>query len=158
MPGSNPIGGILCELAFVLTLGSLLGAVFLRGGCALYNWSSKRLRSMSRVPEPSFDKAMGITFVTSVVGIILWLPLAGLLTGPDDTFAGASGRDAVVRAYLISFPVSFLVTTGMNSALLPTTLPKGFLVTLCSVVVALFVVAALVALFGGIALGYYLLR
>jgi hypothetical protein len=141
-------------LAFLVTLFTVIGAILLRGGCALYNWLARRMKSMIRVPEPSFGKAMGITFVTSLVGALVWFPLCGLLAGPDDTFAGASGRNAFILAYLISLSVSLLVTAAMNAALLPTTFTRGFLVALYSLVVAFFVGVVVGALLVGVGLVY----
>jgi hypothetical protein len=47
---------------------------------------------------------------------------------------------------------------GMNSALLPTTFARGFLVTLCYLLVVLFVVVVLAVLVGGLFLIGFLLR
>jgi hypothetical protein len=145
-------------LAFLVALFTLIGAILLRAGCALYNWLAKRWQPTRRVPEPLFGKAMGITFVTSVVCVIVGFVIFGPLVGPDGTVAAARGGGTALAERLLSLSVSLLVTAGMNAALLPTTFIRGFLVALCSLVVALFVGLVVGGVILGIGLVYSLIH
>jgi hypothetical protein len=127
------LGIFLCVGVFEIAFGTMLGAVFLRAACALYNKLAGGKGSPSSVPEPLLGKAMGITFVTILV-------------------------HAVAGFELLSLPVSLLVLAGMNSALLPTTFARGVLVALCYLLVGFFVVVVLAFLFGGVFLVVSLLR
>ena len=129
----DALGVFLCFRVFALALGTVIGAVFLRAACAIYNKLAGGKGSPSSVPKPLFGKAMGITFVTALVNLV----------------AGFE---------LLSLPVSLLVMAGMNSALLPTTFARGFLVALCYLLVGLFVVVVLAVIFGGLFLVGSLLR
>jgi hypothetical protein len=132
-----------------IALGTVIGAVCLRAACALYNKLAGDEGSPSSVPIPLLGKAMGITFVTTLVTAVARLVI-GFLVGAGSAGAGASERDLAVIAQLLSLPVSLLVMAGMTSALLPTTFARGFLVALCYLLVALFVVVVLAVIFGGL--------
>jgi hypothetical protein len=95
--------------------------------------------------------ALVTTFVNAVAGFVI-----GFLVGAGGTVAGVSERGTVITSNLLSLPLSLLVMAGMNAALLPTTFGRGFLVALCYLLVALFVVAVLAVIFGGIYLLYTL--
>jgi hypothetical protein len=183
MPGSHTIGDFLCVLAVAVGINALIGGIFLQAACALYNWLSKRVKSMSRVPAPSLGKAMRITFMITLVGALVGLLIYGLLTGyvprqatpqldsalvgslifgllvlPLGILAEASGWEVVITAHLLSLLLSLLIIAGMNSFLLPTTFLRGLLVALCYLLVVFFVVGVLYALFGGFFLASSLLR
>jgi hypothetical protein len=115
-------GAELCFGVFAIAFGTVIGALFLRAGCLLYN---KLPGSPNSVPIPVFSKAMGITFVTALVN--------------------ASGGFGLLSAL-----VSFLVMAAMISALLPTTFTRGLLVSVCYLLVGLLVVVVLGAVFGGL--------
>ena len=145
----------LCVIVAAIALGTLIGAVLLRAACALYNKLAGGPKSPSSVPEPPLGKAMGIALVTTIVNAVVGFVL-GLLVAAG--MAGAGERRTVITTQLLSFPISLLVMAGMNSALLPTTFGRGFLVALCYLLVVLFVVAVLAVIFGGIYLIYTLVN
>jgi hypothetical protein len=158
MPGSAAHGELISALAGLVVLNTLIGAFFLQAACALFNRLSKRYLLMSRVPEPRFGKAMGITFVTTVLGLIAGVVICGPSLGRDDAAPRSRGGDTVLATEVLSLLAGILVMTAMNAKLLPTTFFRGFLVALCDLVVVLFVVGVLLVSFGGIALVYWLLR
>ena len=137
--------GALCGLVFALVIGTAVGAVFLRAGISLYNKLAGGPGSPTSVPEPTFGKAMGITFVTVLVNAV-----AGFAIG--FVFAAAHwhrqrisrGRADSLIPQLISFPVSLLVMSAMLSAMLPTSFGRAVLVTLCYALIAVLVVGVLV--------------
>lgn len=147
----------LCARVFAVALGTVIGAVLLRAACALYNKQAGGKGSPESVPEPLLGKAMGITFVTTLVNAIAGFVI-GLLVGTGAAAAGASERGPAIVAQLLSLPVSLLVMAGMNSALLPTTFGRGFLVALCYLLVVFFVVVILAVICGGLFLVASLLR
>jgi hypothetical protein len=115
-------GAELCFGMFRIAFGTVIGALFLRAGCLLYN---KLAGSPNAVPMPVFSKAMGITFVTALVS--------------------ASGG-------LLSALAGLLVMSAMISFVLPTTLTKGLVVSVCYLLVGLVVVVVL----GGVLAGLFL--
>jgi hypothetical protein len=151
------LGAFLCVMVLAIALGTFIGAVFLRAACALYNKLAGGKGSPSSVPEPPVGKAMGITFVTSLVNAVAGF-LIGTLVGAGGMAAGAGESSPAITAQLLSLPVSLLVMAAMNSAMLPTTFTRGLLVTLCYLLVVLFVVVVLAAIFGGIFLAFSLSR
>jgi hypothetical protein len=157
MPRDAALGGVLCFFIVAVALGTLIGAVFLRAACALYNRLVGGRKSPSSVPEPLLGKAMGITFVTTLVNVVLAFGI-GLMVGVGGTATGASQRGMEALAQLISLPFSLLVMAGMNAALLPTTFARGLLVALCYLLVVFFVFVVLALIFGGLFLVFSLLR
>jgi hypothetical protein len=151
------LGVFLCIAVAAIALGTLIGAVFLRAACAFYNKLAGGKGSPSSVPEPLLGKAMGITFVSTLVNAAVGFVI-GSAVGAGSTAYGASERGAVITAQLLSLPVSLLVMAGMNAAMLPTTFARGLLVALCYLLVVLFVVVVLAVIFGGLFLVYSLLR
>jgi hypothetical protein len=122
-----------------LMIGTLSAAVFLRAAIALYNKLAGGASSPSSVPEPDFGKAMGISFVTCLVQVVAGF-LLDLVTGTGAGAARAGGKGIDVQAQLISFPMSLVITAAMLSALLPTTLTRALLVTLCEMLIVVLVV------------------
>ena len=120
-------GLLLCFRAFAIAFGTVIGALFLRVGCRLYNRLVGGNGSPSSVPEPLFGKAMGITFVTALV-------------------------NAVMGFQLLSASVCFLVMAAMISALLPTTFARGIMVAMCYLLLGTVVVVALAVTFAGLIL------
>jgi hypothetical protein len=100
MPEGAVLGGMLCALVVGVTLGTLIGAVFLRSACALYNRLVGGRKSPSSVPEPLLGKAMGITFVTTLVNAVLGFGI-GLVVGAGGAATGASERNMKILAQLI---------------------------------------------------------
>ncbi len=157
MGNSGAIGALLCVMVFGIAIGTLIGAVFLRAACSLYNKLAGGRKSPNGVPEPPLGKAMGITFVTSLVNAVVSFGI-GFVVGTGGATAGASDRSMVLLAQLLSLPFSLLVMAGMNAALLPTTFARGLLVALCYLLVLFFVFFVLAVIFGGLFLVYSLLR
>lgn len=147
----DAIGAFLCIMFFAIPLGTVIGAVFLREACTLYNKLADGTGSPSSVPELSLGKAMGISFATTVVNAVARFAI-GLLG------AGGAARGPVVIAQLLSIPVGLLVLAGLNTALLPTTFARGLSIALCYVLVALFVFGVLAVILGGLLLVGFLLR
>jgi hypothetical protein len=145
MPEGGAIGGLLCGLVVGVAIGTVIGAVFLRAAIALYNKMAGGESSPSSVPEPEFGKAMGITFVTSLVQMVVGF-FIGLVTAAGAAAARERGQGVDVLAQLISFPVSLLIMAGMLCAMLPTTFGRAILVTLCYMLVVLLVVGVLVGI------------
>src|SRR5262249_51103599 len=87
-------GGVGCFWAFAVAFGTVTGARALRAACALYNKLPGGEGSPGSVPELPFGKAMGITFLTSLV-------------------------NAVVGFRLLSGLIGLLVMAALISALLP---------------------------------------
>lgn len=148
----DSIGAFLCVMFFAIPLATVIGAVFLRAACTLYNKLADGTGSPSSVPELSLGKAMGISFATTLVNAVARFAI-GLLVG-----AGGAARGPVVIAQLLSLPVGLLVMAGLNSALLPTTFARGLSIALCYVLVALFVFGVLAVILGGLLLVGFLLR
>jgi hypothetical protein len=136
-------------MAIAIALQTLLGAVFLRAACALYNKLTGGRKSPNSVPEPLLGKAMGITFVTTVVNVIVLLVIGHLLEDGNAAARPTSGRSFLIEG-LLPLPVSLLVMTCMNADQLPTTITRGFLVTLCYLLVVLMVIVVLAVIFGGL--------
>ena len=147
MPDGTAIGGLLSVLVIGVAVGTLIGAVFLRAAVGLYNNLAGGASSPSSVPEPTFGKAMWITFATSLAQLVV----AGLLTGfspVSEQWRQVPGEKGVDVVALISIPVGLLVMAAVLSAKLPTTFGRAILLTLCyMLVVVLFVgVLAVIAL------------
>jgi hypothetical protein len=60
----DDFGALLCFRVFAVAFGTVIGALFLRTGCFLYNKMAGE-ESPNRVPELLLGKAMVITFVTT---------------------------------------------------------------------------------------------
>lgn len=146
---AGAIAVFLCVMVFATAFGTVIGAVFLRAACALYNQLAGGSGSPSSVPQPLQAKAMGITFVTTLVNAVAGLGI-GLLVGASGAAVGAGQRGSVVIVQLLSLPVSLLVMASMSSALLPTTFVRGFLVALCYLLVVLLVVVVLAVIYGAL--------
>jgi hypothetical protein len=114
---------VLAVLAVVLAIGTVL----LGGAIDLYNSLSGGADSPSSVPVPGFGGAALIAAITGVANIVV-----GFLI-----FAATGGGAAAIRTggslktQLISQPIGVLVMTAMLTFMLPTTLLRGFLVSLC---------------------------
>jgi hypothetical protein len=157
MSESAAIVVLLCLLVVAIVVGTFFNAVFLRAACAFYNKLAGGKGSPSSVPEPRLGKAMGIIFVTALVNAVVAFAI-GLLVVPGSTTAGANTSSAAIAAQLLPLPVSLLVMASMNAAWLPTTFARGLLVALCYLLVVLFVVVVLLAIFGGLYLVFPIRR
>lgn len=146
----DAIGAFLCVMFFAIPLGTVIGAVFLRAACTLYNALADGKGSPGSVPELSLGKAMGISFATTLVNAAARFVIVFLV--------GAGERGPAVLTQLLSIPIGLLVMAGLNSALLPTTFARGLSIALCYALVALFVFGVLAVILGGLLLVGFLLR
>jgi hypothetical protein len=141
--GVATLAGLLCGLAIVLTIGTLIGAVILRAAIALYNNLAGGASSPSSVPEPRFGKAMWIIFATSVDQMIVALLIHGLFTDAGSWEAEARGLGDHVVVDLISFAVGLFIMAVILSERLPTTFGRAIVVTVCYLLVTLLPVGVL---------------
>ena len=137
------LGGALCVLAIGVLVGTVIGAVFLRAAIALFNKIVGASGPPDGVPEPLFGRAMGITFVTSIVNAVAGF-LIGLVVGAGAQATEAGKQSATITANLISTPLSLLIMAGMLTAMLPTSFGKAILVTLLYLVIVVVVVGIIV--------------
>ncbi len=121
-----------------LLVALVIPAMILRAAVSLYNKLAGGAGSPGAVPQPSLLKAIGIVFLTWLVNIVVGFTV-GAVVGVGLAAGGASPREAALVAQLFSLPMSFLVMAVMLSALLPTTFGRAILVTLCCVLVWVFV-------------------
>lgn len=141
------LGVLMCSLVIGLLIGTVIGAVFLRAAIALFNKIAGASGPPTGVPEPAFTKAMGITFVTSLVSSAVNL-IFGLATGAGAAAAGPqAGKGVDMMAQLVSVPIGLIVMAGMLTALLPTSFGKAILVTLLYLLIAAIVVGVIVLVF-----------
>jgi hypothetical protein len=145
MPEGAAVGVLLCALGIGVAVETLIEAVCLRAGVALYNKLAGGASSPGSVPEPALGKAMWITFARILAQVVVGA-LVGLGTGPGATATGARDEGVDVVVPLISFSVSLLIMAGMLSARLPTTFGRAVLVTVCYLLVVLLVVGVLVGI------------
>ena len=144
MPEGAAVGVLLCALGIGVAVETLIEAVCLRAGVALYNKLAGGASSTSSVPEPAFGKAMWIIFATSLAQMVVGL-LTGFSTGVGAGPPGAGEKGVDVVA-LVSFLVGLLIMAAVLSAKLPTTFGNAILVTFCYILVVLLVVGVLVGI------------
>ena len=94
------IGGFLCVLVVGLLIGTLIGAIILRAAVSLFNKMAGGADSEGAVPEPEFGKAMGITFVTTLVNMVAGF-MIGLVIGGAAAAGGAGVEGAALVAQLV---------------------------------------------------------
>jgi hypothetical protein len=145
MPEGAVVGVLLCALAVGVTVETLIEAVCLRAGVALYNKLAGGASSPDGVPEPALGKAMWITFARILAQVVVGA-LLSLGTGAGPTAAGVREEGIDVVVPLVSFSVSLLIMAGILSARLPTTFGRAISVTLCYLLVVLLVVGVLVGI------------
>src|SRR5689334_25421680 len=90
---SAAFGAMLFVLFVVIGIlvGAAIGAVLLRAAVAVYNRITGTAKSPASIPEPSIGKAMGITFLTTLVNLVAAF-LILFVTGMGISAAGASGK------------------------------------------------------------------
>ncbi len=125
-------------LVIGLLIGLAIAAVILRAACALFNKMAGGAGSPGSVPSPGFGKAM---LMVLVIGIIQFV--TGIVLG----VMGVTANMTPIMANLISTPISFLVSAGMISALLPTSFGKGLGVALCQFIIMILILVAVVVIF-----------
>ncbi len=120
----------------------VVGAIILRAGCWLFNKMAGGEGSPGSVPGPGFGKAILVVLVTLIVQVV-----AGIVLGAIGSLRADMGP-AMIN--LISLPLSFLVSAGMISALLPTSFVKGLGVAVCEYIMMIVVFAIVFVIFGTI--------
>jgi len=129
---------LLCAIAIGLAIGTVIGAVFLRAAVNLYNKLAGGASSPDSVPRPTFGQAMWISFATCLAQMV-----AGFLMGgfPDARapLPRADEKGLNVDGLLISVLVGFLIQAAILAAKLPTTFGRAIVVTLCDLLIVLFV-------------------
>jgi hypothetical protein len=117
-----------------------------------------RIEIPSWVPKPSFEWAMCIVFAAALVNLVAYflldrvLRLAGMATGLNALRS--------LPMQLIFCPLSFLLHSGMYTAMLPTSFGKGLLIFLIYLMLNALVVAVLfvIGFMIGLAFGLGALR
>jgi len=127
VPNGSAAGGLLCVLVAGVAIGTFIGAIILRNAIGLYNV----LAGKDRVPTVSMGHAMLITFIVSLINTMVTLMIARA----GAAGAGFEDRDLAFVNQLIGIPVTFVIMAGMLSMLLPTTIGRAFLVTLCHTII-----------------------
>ena len=125
-------------LVIGLLIGLAIAAVILRAACALFNKMAGGAGSPGSVPSPGFGKAMLMVLVIGIIQVV-----AGIVLG----VMGVTANMTPIMANLISTPISFLVSAGMISALLPTSFGKGLGVALCQFIIMILILVAVVVIF-----------
>src|SRR5262249_55801941 len=138
-------GLLLGAMAMGLAIGTLLGAVFLRAGVALYNWQTGGASSPSSVPKPAFGKAMWISFDICVPQLVVGL-FIGALTGTGATVPRANEKGVDVVGLLIPVLIGLFIQVAIVSAKLPTTFGRAILVTLCDLLIVMLVAGVIAAI------------
>jgi hypothetical protein len=147
MQNGNALPAILCSLAFLVAVNTLIGAFILRAAVSLFNKMSGGPYKPTSVPEPSLGKAMLIIFATSVVNAVMLFAVTSTTPPPDAVGLRPSGVQ--LTAYLIISPISLLILASMLTATLPTSFGRALLITLCYIVIAILLaltIAAAIAL------------
>jgi hypothetical protein len=122
-----------------LAIGTFIGAIILRSAIGLYNF----LAGKDRVPTPGMYNAMVITFTTSLINMMVTVMIARA----GAAGAGFEDKDLSLVNQVISLPVTFVLMAGMLSWLLPTTIGRAFLVTLCHAIIVFVLVTLGVAVY-----------
>ena len=119
------LAGVFFILAIVLVFGTVVGAMILRAACSLFNKFAGGRDAQGAVPDPSFGRAVGISFVATLIQMVIAFVLSLA------TRAGGIG-DMVTPAILrLAFlPLSICVLASITTAVLPTSFGKGMLIAL----------------------------
>lgn len=137
MGGTPALTIVLLLAGFFIAL--VVGAIILRAGCWLFNKMAGGEGSPGSVPGPGFGKAILVVLVTGIVQVVAAFVLGSILAGRG-----------LAMINLISLPLSFLVSAGMISALLPTSFVKGLGVAVCEYIMMIVVFAIVFVIFGTI--------
>ncbi|QDT96014.1 hypothetical protein [Gimesia aquarii] len=138
------LGGFLCAIVIILPIALLIGAVILRAAISMFNKLAGKgsgEEGQDLVPEPSMLKAMGILLITGVANAIIGAILGaiGAATGLIQAGEGGAKAGFDLTLNLISLPFTFLVSSALLAALLPTTFKRGMGVALCQYIVTILV-------------------
>jgi len=154
---------LLCVLVVAIPIGLMIGAVVLRAAVSLFNKFAgtsevdETGESFGLVPEPSMLKAVGILLITGVANFMIGLILSVLASVVGLLQAGPEGLNPgnQIILNLASLPFTFIVSSALLSALLPTTFKRGMGVALCQYIVSILLglVIGLIVIIVGLALG-----
>jgi hypothetical protein len=88
--------------------------------------SRRRYFSAKAIPEPGLGQAMLIVFVNLIIGFVVGGALGVVMA------AGGMANDPAARLVIqaMNLVLSFLITAGVLTAMLPTTFPRACLVVL----------------------------
>ncbi len=86
----------LTGLGVLLFVGTLLGTIILRDAVSLYNTLAGGAASGKVVPEPSVGKAMGITFVATLVNVAVRFIVGLFMVGLANTSSGVESEWSVI--------------------------------------------------------------
>jgi hypothetical protein len=128
---------LLGLILYVLVM-TLITAVILRAAIAFFNAVSGGRHSPSAIPEPSFGKSMGIMLLVMIANAIASIVIT-MVMGVGAATVGGPPAGINFAAQGGSFVVSLLIMSALLTALLPTTFPRGLLLTLCFGVIAILV-------------------
>jgi hypothetical protein len=110
-------------------------------------WDDRYRRMSAGVPEPTFSRAMGITFVTALVQAIAGFSVGFATQGAAAAGGQGQGLGPQILAMLISLPMGFLIMAAMLTAMLPTTFGRACIVTLLTYVIAVAIYVVVIVLF-----------
>lgn len=136
------LGGFLCALVIIIPIALLIGAVILRAAISMFNkFAGTGEEGQDLVPEPSMLKAMGILLIAGVANAIIGAILGaiGAATGLIQAGEGGAKAGFDLTLNLVSLPFTFLVSSALLAALLPTTFKRGMGVALCQYIVTILV-------------------
>ena len=135
------IAATLCGLAFLILLGLLFTSLVIRTAVSIFNRLAGSPKTPALVPLPSLAKGMLIGFTASVLNVAIYATSA-FATGALSTDREPNPQMSFT-AWLISSPLSLLVLACLLTGLLPTTFPRALLITLCYVLLAILLTAAI---------------
>jgi len=117
-------------LIWGVVLGTLVTAIWLRAGVALYNTSVGGSGAAAAIPQPDRGMAPALMFFTCMVGWFVRMVIAaGLFAlGLDKKL---DERETLAVLHLLSLPFTLVCLHVLLTALLPVESLKAFLVTAC---------------------------
>jgi hypothetical protein len=152
MGGEAGILGTLTYWVVVVAIETLVGAMILYVSIGLSNLVLGGADSLQGVPKTSLAKALGITFLTTIVSIIPCYVIGGLAREVA-VIMDASETAIQLTDLFVSIAVNMFILAGMLAAMLPATFGRAALLALCCFLIAV-VVGAII---GVIIVGFYLL-
>jgi hypothetical protein len=115
---------------FIIRVGirTVIGTIFIWAGIALYN--AVVSRPESRVRQPGFSKYCQISFIVALVERLAFILVVSFNLGLLRRLPGGA-LEAELRFFMLFLPISFFIMAAAISALLPTSLGRSVLVSLC---------------------------
>ncbi len=126
-----PLIAFLVIAVVVIVIGMLVSVAMIMAAVKVYNAIAGGRSSKTRVPEPSFGKALAIALILFVIGLFSRFCGAALAVSIGQA---TNASIAVVNVGAILINVSFYVinASALFTALLPTTFPRAILVAICN--------------------------